>query len=194
MKLKAPSLSTGKRAALERTLKWLINVVTDLETRKAQLDELNSALQEAQQRKKQSEKNAAVNSDAALALAGVEAQLSRLSPQVQQLRADLLGRTEVACRQANTVRGNDLRELLAGPLIDHLHTSMTTVISPFFDADWARHYARQIMQSSNQWRQIMFYLNRPPVITTEFSAAMGELNALVSEIEKILAGGTLLEV
>jgi hypothetical protein len=194
MKLKAPSLSPGNRVALERTMKWLTNLVTDLETRKAQLDKLDSALQEAELRKNQSEKDAALNPEAALALAGAEAQLSRLAPQVKQLRLSVEGQTEVALRQANTVRSNDLRELLFGPVIEQLQTIMTTAISPFFDADWAKHYARQIMQSSNPYRQIMFYLNRPPVVTTELDAAKLEINAVVGEIENILAGGTLLEV
>jgi len=194
MKLKAPSLSPGKRAALERTLKWLISLVTDLETRKAHLEKLDSALQEAELRKNKSEKNAGLNPDAALALAGAEAQLSRLAPQVKELHLALEAQTEVATRQAHAVRNNDLRELIFGALLEQLQTSVATAISPFFDANEARHYAKQIMQWSGTHRQIMFYLNRPPVVTTEVNAAKKEINAVVGEIEKILAGGTLLEV
>jgi chromosome segregation ATPase len=193
MKLKAPPLSPGQRDALERTAKLLSNLVTDLETRKASLNELDSALREAQSRKQQFEKDAARSSDAALSLAGAEAQLSRLAPQVEQARVSLEKQTESAIRWANSVRGKEVRELLYGHLIEQLNTSVAAAISPFFDADWARHYARVIMQHSKPWGQIMSYLNPPSIVTTEPDAAKREINALVGEIEKILAGETLLE-
>lgn len=194
MKLKSPSLSPGKRAALERTLKWLTNLVTDLDSRKAHLDELEATLEEAKLRKVRSEKDAALDHDAALALAGAAVQISRLAPQVEQLRQAFEKQTQIALQQANTVRSNDLRELLFGPIVEQLNTTVATAISPFFDADWAKHYARQIMQHSNPYRQIMFYLNSAPVVTTELDAAKHAINAVVGQIEKILAGGTLLEV
>jgi hypothetical protein len=193
MKFTAPPLGKGKRAALEKTKNWLANLLSDLQTKKARLDELDSALQEAQLRKNRSEKDAALKPDAALALAGAEAQLSRLAPQVNELHMALQQQTEVALRQANTVRSIDVREVLYAPFIEQLNAAVATALRPFFDADWAKHYARQVMQSSNQWRQIMFYLNRSPVVSTELDVAKREINALVSDIEKILAGGTLIE-
>jgi hypothetical protein len=49
------------------------------------------------------------------------------------------------------------------------------------------------MERSNQYRALSFYLNRPPISAIEFEDAKREINALVSEIEKILTGETLLE-
>jgi chromosome segregation ATPase len=194
LKLKAPSLSTGKRAALEKTAKWLINLLTDLETRKALVEDLNQALREAESRKNQFEKSAARNSDAAAALAGAETQLSRLAPEVKQAQESLENKTVIAIRQVNLVRSSELRELLFGPLTDQLRTAIATAIAPFFAPDWARQNANQIMQHQcNPYGHLMFYLNRQPSVTTDFDTAKREINALVSEIETILAGGTLLE-
>jgi hypothetical protein len=195
MKLKAPSLSPGKRAALERTLEWLISLRSELDPPKARLDELRLLLREAESRKTAAEKDAAVNPDAALALAGADSQLSRLAPQVKQLQRSLEQQTATAMKQVNHVRGTELRELLFGPLIEQLFANIATAISPFFADSWARQHARNIAQQEcPQYRQIMFYLNLPPITAIEFDDAKREINTLVGEIKKILAGGTLLEV
>ena len=195
MKFKAPTLTKGKRDTLERTTKWLLNLVSELDTKKARLDELNLALVAAESRKNLSEKDASLNPDSALALAGAEAQLSRLAPQVKQLQQSLEKGTATAIHQVNLVRSTEVRELLAGPMLEQLQTSVATALSPFFAADWARQHARQIMQHNcPQYHQVMFYLNRPPIGALEFDAAKREIAACVGELTKILAGGTILEV
>jgi hypothetical protein len=195
MKFKAPTLSSGKRVTFQRTTKWLLDLKENLETEKARLDELTLSLEKTESRKAQSETDAALNPDAALALAGAEAQLSRLAPQVKQLQQSLERQTATAIHQANLVWSTEVRELLFGPLVEQLVESVTTAISPFFPADWARQHARQIMQHNClQYHQVMCYLNRPPIAAVEFEDAKRAIASLVDELNLILAGGTLIEV
>jgi exonuclease VII large subunit len=195
MKFKAPPLTLGKRATLERTTAWLLNLASDLDTQKASLDKLTRALEAAESRKVQSEKDAALNSDAALALAGAEAQLSRLAPQVKQLQQSLERQTETAISQVNLVKSTDLRDLLFGPLVEQLRSTIAAAISPFFAADWAKQHANQIMQHNcPQYAQVMRYLNQTLPVTEEFEDAKHAIDALVGELNQILAGGTLIEV
>lgn len=195
MKIKAPSLSPGKRSALERTLKKLMNLGSELDPPKARLDELRLVLSKAESRKAESKKGAALSSDAAMALAGAEAQLSQLAPQVMELQRAVERQIATAIQQVNNVRRTEVRELLFGPFIEQLKMSIADSLKPFFDdADWATHYAGQIMQWSNSYNRLTSYLNRPPTDTIEFDGAKREIDALVEEIENILAGKTLLEV
>lgn len=194
MKFKASTLTQGKRATFERTTKWLIDLSRGLQEKQSRLDELSLAFKEAESRKNQFEQDAAFNQDAALNLAGAEAQLSRLAQEIRQLQQSLERETAAALRQVNTVRSSELRELLFGPLTEQLRTQITAAISPFFVPDWARHHANQIMQHHcTQYRQIVFYLNRPPVTSTEFTDAKSAIDALVGELKQILAGETLIE-
>jgi hypothetical protein len=194
MKFKAPTLTAGKRATFERTAKWLLNLASDLETKKAHVDKLTLALEEAESRKAQAEKDAALNSDSALAIAGAEAQLSRLAPQVKQQQQSLEKQTATAIHQVNLVRSTEVRELLFGPLLDELTASVATAIGPFFPPDWARQHARNIIQlNCLQYRDLIFYLNRPPIKAVEFEDAKREITAFVGELNQILSGETLLE-
>ena len=192
---KAPTLTSGKRAMLEKTAQWIKKLGSDLDAPKARLDAQNLALAEAQSRRADYEKDAALNSDAALALAGVEAQLSRLAPQVKQLQQSLERQTATAIHQANLVRSTEVRELLSGPLLEQLRDTIAAAISPFSSADWAKQHANQIMQHNcPQYQQIMFWINRPPIAAVEFENAKREIDAFVGELNKILAGETLIEV
>jgi hypothetical protein len=192
MNFKAPSLTTGKRASLQRTKEWLTDLLTDLESKKSRLDELNTALDAAESSKQQLEKDAALSPDAALKLAGVEAQLSRLAPEVEQLHESLERDTYTALHQVNLVRSQDVRELLVGPLIEQVVSSLASDLSRSFGPE-ATQYAKQIMDRSIQYRQVMFYLNRPPIGMAEFEDAKREINAMVGELRRILAGQTLIE-
>jgi hypothetical protein len=195
MKFKAPTLTKGKRVTLQRTAEWLRDLKENLETEKARLDELTLSLEKAESRKAQSETDAALNPDAALALAGAEAQLSRLAPQVKQLQQSLERQTATAIHQANLIWSTEVRELLFGPLVEQLVESIATAISPFFPADWARQHTRQIMQTNcPQYHQVMLYTNRPPIAAVEFEDAKRAIASLVDELNLILAGGTLIEV
>ena len=193
MTFKAPTLTAGQRTTFKRTKEWLINLMREIETKKTRLGELNLALAEAKSRKDKSEKDAALKPEAALTLAGAESQLSRLAPEVERLQKSLGNDTETATRQASLVRSTEVRELLFGPLIEQLLTTIAAAISPFYADGWARQFAKQLIERTDQYRQIMFYLDRPPVVTNEFEDAKREINALVVEIDQILAGGTLLE-
>jgi hypothetical protein len=193
MKFDAPTLTSGKRATLERTTKWLLNITSDLETRKARLDELSLVLRETESRKTQSEKDAALSPDAALALAVAEAQLSRLAPEVKQLQQSLEKQTATAIHQVNLVRSTEVRELLYGPLTEHLIASVEAAITPFFSDGWARQVAKQLVERTNQYRQLSFFLNRPPIALVEFGDAKREINAFIGELKQILAGETIFE-
>jgi hypothetical protein len=193
MKFTAPILTPAKSAALQRTKAWLINLMSDLESKESRLDELNIALASAQARQAAAEKNAAVDPDAALALAGAEAQLSRLAPEVKRLQECLQRDAHTGTHQASLVRTTEVRELIFGHLVEQLNAKMTDAISPFFAPDWARQHARRIMQESNPWRRLMFYANRKPVVTDDLAAAKQEIKTVVDEVTQILAGETLFE-
>jgi hypothetical protein len=193
-KFKAPTLTAENRSKLERRETFLINLGRALKDKKARLDELNLTLQEVEARKRRFEQDAARDPDAALNLAGAEAQTSRLAPEIKQLQESLKSDAMTAVRQVNGVWNTEVRELLYGPLVEQqLQTSIFTAISPFFDADWGRHYARQIMQSSNPYRALMFYLNRPLTVSDDFEHAKSAIDALANELKQILGGETLIE-
>lgn len=194
MKFTAPPLSSEKRASFERIKEWCTGRVRALETLKTRLDELTSAFATADSRKNQLARDASLNAEAALQLSGVETQLLRLGPDVKSARRTLENATADAIRQINLLRAGDVRELLFGPLLDQLVASVATAISPFFAAGWARHQARQLVQyNCPQYRELMAYLNPPPIATIEFEAAKREINVFAVELGKILAGETLIE-
>ena len=41
----------------------------------------------------------------------------------------------------------------------------------------AKHYANEIMQRSDQYRQVMFWLNRSPVVSAEFTETKREIDS-----------------
>jgi hypothetical protein len=194
MKLNLTTLTPGKRATLERIQKWMSNIATDLDAKKRHLDEMTLALETAESSKDNSEKDAALNPDAALALAGVEAQLSRLAPQVKHLQTSLEKETATAIHQVNLARSTEVRELLSGPLIEQLLAKITAALSPFLSDGWDRQGAKQILERTNQYRTISFFLNRPPIAVADFEDAIREINAFVGELNRILASETVLEV
>ena len=189
MKFNAPTLTAGKRATFKRTKEWLIDLRSELEKKRAHLDKLNLALEEAESRKARFGQDAALNPDAAIGLAGAEAQLSRLANEINQLQQTLERESATAIRQVNLVRSSEVRELLLGPFQEQIIDSIAAAIGPFYDAGWARQYAKGMFERSNQYRQVSFYLNRPPaIITAEFEDAKREIDALVDQLEQILAG------
>jgi hypothetical protein len=194
MKLNVQTLAPGKRATLERIQKWMSNIATDLDAKKTHLDEMTLALKAAESSKDNSEKDAALNPDAALALAGTEVQITRLAPQVKHLQTSLEKDTATAIHQVNLARSTEVREVISGPLIEQLLAKITAALSPFLSDGWDRQGALQIMERTNQYRAISFFINRPPIAVADFDDAKREISAFVGEINRILAGGTVLEV
>jgi hypothetical protein len=193
MKIKAPNLTPGKRATLERTKEWLIDILEELTAKKARLDELIVVFEEAESRKHQFERDAALDPDAALNLVGAEAQLSRLQPEINGLEKSLERETATAARQSNLVRSSELRELLFGPMITEIRGSLEAAIRPFCLDGWEKTYAGQIIERTKQFRQMMFFLGPPPLPTGEFDDVKPGIEKLIGDLAKILAGETLIE-
>ncbi|HEY1768728.1 MAG TPA: hypothetical protein VGG02_00555 [Chthoniobacterales bacterium] len=193
MRFSGPVLTVGKRATWERTKTWLLNLRTGLQEKKRQLDELNGVLEQAESRKAQFESAAAENPDAALKLSGAEAQLAKLAPKIKELAQALERDTQNAARQSHLVRTTELKDLLFGPFTDGLIAEIASALSRFLGKSWAHQTARGLAERSEPYRQIMFFLNRPPV-SAELEDVTGELGLLADEITKILAGEVILEV
>ena len=194
MKLKAPTLTPGKRQQLEKTKSWLEGLQASLSAKLKEFVDLTGHLQAAQARRDEVSSKAALDSEAALQLAGLEQQIAHLSPIVKQKERILWNDVEVARLQIGGVRKDDIGDSVRVPLFQQAKDAIASANAPFFPKDRVGLVVSHIMQESLLWRAAAFYINRGAPQVPDAETAIKWLSATADEIGEILSGETLITV
>ncbi len=194
MKLKAPTLTPGKRQQLEKTKSWLEGLRASLSAKQKEFGELAERLQIAETRRSELSGKAALDSEAAVQLAGVEQQIAHLSPIIKLKGRILQNDVEVAGRQIGAVRKDDIGDSVRVPLFQQVKDAILHANAPFFPKDRVELVVSHITMESLVWRAASTYINRCAPQVPDAETAIKWLAATADEIGEILSGETIITV